>query len=108
MDNKQLTKKGGRMARVIKIKIKGSRAVPFMFKDKRELRMTLKNVISKKDYSEDKRRFNILVNSIWNVGRGFWPSEEVSSGMMPGVKFRPNHKVKPLVLPPLKMRGANA
>ena len=96
------------MARVIKIKIKGSRAVPFMFKDKKELRKTLKNVISKKDYSEDKRRFNILINLIWNVGRGFWPSEEVSSGMLPEVKFKANNKVKPLVLPPLKMRGADA
>ncbi|WP_075501315.1 hypothetical protein [Candidatus Pelagibacter communis] len=85
--------------RTLLLEIKGARPVPVAFKSKLDLKRTLKNAISKKDYNEDKRRFNIFVNCVWNVGRGFWASEEVSSGMLPNVVFKPTHKVEPLQLP---------
>lgn len=90
------------MSRIIKIEIKNNREVPFVFQNKTELKKVLKYLIDKIDYSKDKKRFDFLVNSIWNIGRGFWPAEEITSSMFPNLIFKANHSVKPLVLPTLR------
>ena len=91
----------------LKIKIKGNKQIVTAFNNKGELVETLKAMLKKlpKDCQRQSNvkvgklsRFDITINSIWNLGEEFLPTSSLKSSMFPNIIFRPFKRPRPLIL----------